>query len=173
MAAVAYTSQVAARDFYKRERQREEMEVKTVPQDEKKEIRDIFREKGFQGKQLGQLVDIISSNKKAWVDFMMQEELHLAPVAESQPVKAAAVVGLSSFAGSVIPLIPFFFIGVKPAMLAALGLAIATLFTAGAIKGKLTVGSWVKAGITMALIGAGAALAGYAVGAFLGVQPLA
>ena len=47
MAAVAYTSSKASRDFYNRELQVEKMEIKKFPELERKEIRDIYYKKGF------------------------------------------------------------------------------------------------------------------------------
>lgn len=48
MAAVAYTSMLADRDFYKSEREREYRHIQKVPNIEKREVRDLFIQKGFQ-----------------------------------------------------------------------------------------------------------------------------
>src|SRR3989338_8298124 len=56
MAAVAYTSTKAAHDFYESQLQREKKEIKEMPHMEVQEIRDIYYQKGFRGKQLEGIV---------------------------------------------------------------------------------------------------------------------
>src|SRR3989338_4655258 len=73
MAAVAYTSTKAARDFYRSEREREQREIETVPEVERKEVRNIYFKKGFRGGLLGQIVSKITSDKKLWLELMMRE----------------------------------------------------------------------------------------------------
>jgi VIT1/CCC1 family predicted Fe2+/Mn2+ transporter len=45
----------------------------------------------------------------------------------------------------------------------------AALFAAGAMKAKITIGTWWKSGLELMLIGMAAAIAGYAIGHVLGV----
>ena len=168
MAAVAYTSMKASRDFYNSERQRENREVDTVPDVERQEIRGIYFKKGFRGKFLETIVKKITGNKKRWVDIMMQEELRLFPE-KSTPVQSAILVGLSAVIGSVIPLIPFALLPVQQALWYALAISSVVLFFIGFMKSKLTTGNVVKAGIEMLVIGMAAALTGYAIGLVLGV----
>src|SRR5213594_2467488 len=52
MAAVGYTSSVSERDYYGSEKAREVTEIRTVPEVERQEIRDIYAAKGFSGKLL-------------------------------------------------------------------------------------------------------------------------
>jgi VIT1/CCC1 family predicted Fe2+/Mn2+ transporter len=172
MAAVAYTSSKAARDHYRSELRREEHEIETVPAQERAEIRAIYRKKGFEGKLLNAVVDRITSDHKVWVETMMAEELHLHPQEWAHPLRNGIIVGVSSVVGSLIPLLPFFFLPVDAGIRAALILALAVLFGLGAAKARLTIGRWWKAGIELALIGGLAAIAGYIVGLLLGAAPL-
>ena len=169
MAAVAYTSTKAAREFYDSQLEREKREIKEIPHMEVQEIKDIYYKKGFRGKQLTFIVKKITSNKKLWLETMMAEELKLFPDDYENPVKSAFVVGISAVIGSLIPVLPFFFLDVKSGMVAALLFSIITLFTIGAVKAKVTIGNWKKSGIEMAVVGTLAALVGYLVGSLLGV----
>ncbi len=171
MGAVAYTSSKAARDYYYSERAREEKEIKTMPQAEIQEIRDIYAKKGFKGQLLEKIVKQITQNKKRWIETMMAEELKLSLENHSNPVKDAFIVGFASLAGSLIPLIPFFLVPVKQGMYFAVVLSVAVLFLTGAIKAKITIGAWWKSGLEMSAIGITAALAGYLIGWLLGVAP--
>ena len=169
MAAVAYTSTKAARDFYESQLEREKKEIREIPHIEVQEIRDIYSKKGFRGKQLEAIVKKITSNKKLWLDTMMAEELRLLPEDYEKPVKSAFVVGVSAVIGSLVPVVPFFFLPVKLGMAYALAFSILTLFAVGAVKARITIGNWKKSGIEMAIVGTVAALVGYVVGSLLGV----
>lgn len=171
MAAVAYTSQKAARDYYYSELKREKEEMRTMPGAERKEIEDIFRAKGFSGKLLAQIVRKITSSKRIWLQTMMSEELRMFPDDYENPGWDALVVGAASFVGSLLPLVSFFFLPVKEAVWASIIIAGIVLFVTGATKARLTVGDWRKAGIEMVVIGLLAAIGGYGIGLLLGAMP--
>ena len=164
MAAVAYTSNVAERDFYFSELAREKREIKEVPELEKEEIREIYRKKGFKGHLLEEIVKIITSDEKVWLETMMSDELHLAPIDHKRPYKAAFIVGFSTIIGSLIPLLPFFFFTIRDGIIVSVVISAIALFTVGAAKAKLTIGNWGRSGLEMAAIGIVSALAGYGVG---------
>ncbi len=168
MAAVAYSSSRAAQDHYKRELEQEKWEIENVPEIEREEIRLIYLRRGFSGKELDKIVRNVTASKEVWLSVMMTEELGLAPVPENQPIKAAAIVGVSAIVGSLIPLAPFAFFGVVEAIAASLVISTITLFAVGAYKAKVTVGDWKKSGLEMAGVGMLAAIAGYLIGKIAG-----
>ncbi len=168
MAAVAYTSTKAAHEFYKSELEQEKKEIEEIPHIEVEEIREIYRKKGFRGKQLEHIVKKVISNKELWLNTMMAEELKLFPEDYDKPLRSSLIVGISAVAGSLVPVLPFFMLDVKQGMVVSLILSIAFLFIVGAAKAKATIGSWKKSGIEMAVIGTLAALVGYVIGSLLG-----
>lgn len=169
MAAVAYTSTKAAHQFYESQLEREKREIQEIPYMEVQEIRHIYHKKGFRGKQLEGIVRKITSNKKLWLETMMSEELKLYPEDYEKPLKSTFVVGISAVIGSLVPVLPFFFLSVKLGMISALVFSVFVLFLVGAIKANITIGDWKKNGLEMAMVGTLAALAGYLVGTLLGV----
>lgn len=169
MAAVAYTSTKAARDFYDSELAREKREIREMPEMERKEIRDIYYKKGFRGTLLNRIVSHITSSEKLWLDTMMDEELHLSKEEYKNPARDALIVGISAVIGSLIPLMPFLLLEVHAGIWVSLVLSTIVLFFAGMVKGKLTTGHPLRSGVELAIIGIVAALAGYAIGAALGV----
>jgi VIT1/CCC1 family predicted Fe2+/Mn2+ transporter len=170
MAAVAYTSKIAERDYYYKELDREKREIKEVPEIETAEIREIYRLKGFRGKLLEDIVKVIVSNEKIWLETMMRDELNLQPVHGNRPLNAALVVGLSALVGSFVPLTPFFFMSIQSGIIVSLIISAIVLFVVGVVKAKMTVGNPGKSGIVMMVIGIVSALAGYAVGFLFNVQ---
>ena len=168
MAAVAYTSFKAEREYYQAEVAREKREMRDLPHIERKEIEDIYRKMGFKGGLLGSIVKHITSNKKRWLKVMMEQELGLSP-SIATPRNIAAVVGISAIIGSFIPVIPFLLFPVKTAIWTALFISTVVLFFVGMYKAKTTVGNPLRSGLELAFIGMLAAIAGYVVGSILGV----
>ena len=170
MGAVAYTSTKAYRDFYHSELERERMHIEQIPDHEREEIHEMFAQKGFKGEELESIVQKITSNKEVWLQIMMAEELKLVPQDRDGPSRSALIVGFSSLLGSIIPLVPYFFVAVETAVWLSFGVSGISLFAIGACKAKLTIGSPWKSGIEMFLIGSAAAVAGYLIGLVLGTS---
>src|SRR3990167_4298515 len=171
MAAVAYTSRRAEQSFYESELAREKREIKEVPEMEVEEIRGIYRKKGFSGKLLEDVVAKITSNEEVWLDEMMKFELGLQPVETKNALISGVVVGLAAVVGSLVPMLPFFFlnyvqISISEAVWVSLIISALALFTVGAYKARVTVGDWKKSGAEIAIIGIVSALVGYVVGLF-------
>ncbi len=104
MSIGAFLSARSEKQNYLKHRQIEYDEVETVPDIEREEIRDIYRNKGFEGDLLEQVVNVITSNRDRWVDVMMKEELEMIP-----DTRAPFLVGLMTFISFVmIGLIPLF-----------------------------------------------------------------
>lgn len=165
MAAVAYTSNLARRDHYAGEREREIREMREVPDLERAEVRGVLRSWGYSGDTLENITSAITSNDRAWLEFMMAHELNLAPVGAAQPLRSAFVVGLAAILGSVVPLVPFFFLPVYPEGVGvSLAASAIVLFAVGAYKGRTTVGRPTRSGLQIAIIGLAAAAVGYLVG---------
>ncbi len=172
MGAVAYTASLAEADYYESEREREHRHIQQYPNQEKEEIRDIYRAKGFDGDLLDQIVETITANQDVWVRVMLAEEHQITPVDRRSARTTALVVGLSSLIGSVIPLIPFLFVPVVPGMILAVIITAMVLFGAGAYKARqTTVGRAAHSGVEMALIGVVSALVGYGIGLLFRLIP--
>jgi predicted membrane protein (TIGR00267 family) len=169
MGAVAYTSTLADADFYESEKAREYRHLKRVPDIERQEILEIYRQKGFEGELLNRIVDTITANRDVWVAVMMAEEHQLSPTNRKQALRSAGIVGFSAVVGSLIPLMPFVILPVTLAIPVSIVLSAVVLFTVGAYKARTTVGHPTKSGLEMAIIGTVSALVGYAVGLVLKV----
>ena len=164
MAAVAYTSKMADRDHYAAERSREVREVKVMPDIERQEVVDIYKAKGFSGKLLDDIVKHITSDHELWINTMMKEELNLLPVIKKDVYIYSAIVGLSTLVGALLPLIPYFFLPVHPALITSLVVSAVILAVVGIYKARATLGNPLKSSLQMVLIGMGAAIAGYLIG---------
>ena len=90
------------------------------------------------------------------------------PREDNSPAHSTLVVGLSSFIGSLIPLFPFFFFSISTSIILSLIISVLALYIVGYQKAKITIGSPVKEGTQLALIGLSAAVVGYLIGLALG-----
>jgi vacuolar iron transporter family protein len=170
MAVQNYLAVKSQREILESEISREEFEIKNMPERERQEIEQVYREKGFTGDDLKMVVDKITSNKDVWLKTMLTEELGLNLEILGSPLRGALVMFGSFLVGGILPILPYF--AVKAGLISsitAIGIAIAisitSSFVVGALKGKLAKKNWIKGGIEMAGLGTGIALVGYGIGA--------
>ncbi len=168
MGAVAYTSTLARRRVYEAERRRELEEMRSIPDMEREEVRTIFRNWGFEGDELEEMVRKVEAKPKAMLELMMAFELNLATVSESQPLRSGLVVLAATVVGSAIPIVPFLVPGlsIENSAFASIALSGIALFGIGWYEATVTIGSFWKSGLRMLLIGLGAGFAGYLIGHF-------
>jgi len=153
-------------------RAREEGHIDVDPDGEREEVRQIYARKGFSGQQLEEVVGVITSERKRWVDAMVQEEYGLS----LQGVNAG-MAGLVTFiafllSGS-LPLIPFLLNWWREGLIAdpyslSIGITMLAFFAVGAMKGRYVEQSWYRSGFETAVVGGVAALLAYGVGLLLG-----
>jgi VIT1/CCC1 family predicted Fe2+/Mn2+ transporter len=164
MGAVGYTSSVSQRDYYRAERAREAMEIDTMPEAERQEIREIYAAKGFAGDLLEGVVTTITANRDSWLATMMDEELHLQPVETADIIRSAVVITIATLIGHLIPLLPFVWMARTPALVLAIVLSALVLFGVGVYSAVSLVGDWRTSGLRMLVIGLGAAGVGFLIG---------
>lgn len=172
MAAVAYTSKLAAADHYQSEKNREVREIEELPEVEAEEIRQIYKKRGFSGALLEEIVKKITGNKDVWLDVMMREELALEAVDRGKILGNSLLVGFSAILGSLVPLLAFVFLPIRTSVYLSLVVSFLTLLFLGAYKGRVTVGRPIRSGLQMAAIGLVSAFIGYAVGLVFKVPPM-
>lgn len=167
MAVQNYLAVKAQRELLKSEIAREEWEMENKPDIERQEIEDIYRAKGFEGKDLEMIVNKITSNKKVWLDTMLTEELKLNVDILGNPLKSAFRMFGAFLVGGILPIIPFFFAQGYLPIIIAVALSLSTSFAVGAAKSKLARTNIIKGGLEMAGLGTGIALLGFGIGAEL------
>ena len=169
MAAANYQATKAKMEFIDMKQKQEEWEIDNLKDQEKEEIRTIYREKGFKGQLLEDIVRIITSRRKVWVDTMMKEELGLIKD-DKKPINSSASTFIGFNTIGVIPLIPFvvflifgFDITSNAFFYSILSVIVAFLLV-GMIKGKIVKKSMIQSGISTIIIGSVAAAVAYLVG---------
>lgn len=104
MSVGAYLSAKSERDNYDKHEKIEYWEVDNLPEVEREEIAEIYREKGFKGDLLNKIVDHICSDKGLWVSEMMKDELGMMRDSKS-PFKIGLATLISFILVGLIPLL--------------------------------------------------------------------
>ena len=106
MSVGSYLSAKSERDNYQKHKNIEYWEVDNIPEKEREEVREIFAEKGLEGKLLEDVVDVITSDRDRWVDVMMKDELNMIKDQKS-PFLTGATTFFSFILVGFIPLISY------------------------------------------------------------------
>lgn len=164
MGAGAYLAAKSERELYDAEIHRESREIAEAPEEEREELQLFYQLKGFTEEEATTLVARLEQDPQQFLHSMAAEELGLAGEPTRRPGSAAWSAGLSTAAGAIIPVIPFFFLSGLPAVIAAFAVSLAAHFAVGAAKSLFTNRSWFWSGAEMTLIGVLEAVVTYGVG---------
>lgn len=168
MAVSNFLGTRARREEIRRSRADEEWQIEHFPEGERKEVREIFAQKGFDGAQLDKIVETITADRKVWTDTMMTEELQLSEVS-ARPLRAGLFTFIAFAMCGLIPLLPFL-VSSGPfdtKLMISTMLGTATFFALGLVNGRLVGGSILGSGLRTLLIGSAAALLAYGAGLVL------
>jgi VIT1/CCC1 family predicted Fe2+/Mn2+ transporter len=173
MAVGNYLGAKAQREYIEKARKREEWEIDHMVEQERQEIRDIYAKKGFKDEILDEIVRIITSRRKIWVDTMMKEELGLIED-DRRPIDTAVTTFAAFNAVGLIPLLPFvaMFVANAPPSSSTV-FAFSVIFTAiaffaiGLVKGKVVEKPLLRSAFSTLLVGGIAAVVAYVVGYLL------
>src|ERR1043166_8917777 len=94
-------------EHYAKEHEREKREVKEIPEEEMREVAQVFHSYGLTNRQSAPIVEALSKDPKKWVDFMMRFELGLEKPDRKRASASARTMGGSYIAGGLIPLLPY------------------------------------------------------------------
>lgn len=97
MSIGAYLSSKSEKENYQKHKKIEYWEVDNIPNKEREEIVAIYKEKGFEGKLLDEVVEVIVSDRERWVNEMMKDELNMI-----EEVKSPFKIGLATLISFVI-----------------------------------------------------------------------
>ncbi|MCI4328906.1 MAG: VIT1/CCC1 transporter family protein [Thermoplasmata archaeon] len=149
------------RDLVARERAREEREVDEKPEEERREVHDIYRARGFTEEETEILLRRITSDRKLWIDTMMRDELGLPPEVEAEPLTHAGTIGAYYLLGGILPALPFLtgWLPVFQELELSVAIASAELAAVGVFEAHYAGKRWFQGLGEILLIGLGTAVA--------------
>lgn len=162
----SYISERSETEALRKDIDRERMEIETEPEEERAELEELLREEGYGQKEVATIMKRVTADKDLWLRTQLRLELHKNEGdIDVNPLRGAGPAGLLFFICASLPLIPYLLnITAADALLASLGIALATLFVLGGTRFTTLREIDVKFGLENALIGGGAALLLYAIG---------
>ena len=126
-------------EHYESERKREELEVKEIPDEEAREVQNVFTDYGLTRDEAAHVVQALTKKPKEWVDFMMRFELGLEEPNPKRALQSAATIAGSYIAGGFIPLAPYMLLhSARNALVWSALVTLIALGVFGYIKGRFT-----------------------------------
>ena len=154
-------------EHYAKEREREKREVKEIPEEEMREVAQVFHSYGLTHAESAPVVEALAKHPQKWVDFMMRFELGLEKPDPKRALTSALTIAFSYVAGGLIPLLPYIVaiyfhrLSIVGALLLSVGVTLLALFVFGFIKGRFTGTRPIRSALQTALIGSLAAGAAF------------
>ena len=168
MAAGEYNSMRAHRELLERELEIERHELKRRPENERRELVQIYRNRGIDKELAEDLATEMHRDIDLALETHAREELGIDPGELGKP-GAAAAASFSTFAlGALVPLVPWFFTGGTAAIWCSVVLALLASLAIGVGLATFTGRSWVRTSARQLLVGVVAAGLPYAIGRAVG-----
>jgi len=164
MGAGAYLSAKSEKEVTEKESDRKGVKRKGTPEEGKEKLVRFYQARGFKRRDAEAVADKVVLQMQTRESYTLGEELGLTSEESWPPTKAALFTGLSFAVVSLIPILPFAFMKVNPAVITAAIASIACLFIVGASKAIFSRKSWARSGVEMMAIGAIASVVTYAIG---------
>ena len=155
-------------DLYHADSKREGYEIAHEPEEERRELKNFYLEKGLTEAEAKTVVDRVTSNKEKWLEDMLIHELHLHKSELGNPYKKGVIIGFSFLVGSLVPLLPYLLLTIKDySILASLSTSLLFLFVVGAWKGRIVGKNIWRSGMEMLSVGVAGSIILYAIGTAL------
>lgn len=151
----------------------EKWEVKHIPEEEEKELKEFLQASGVKGNDLTNLSSIITKYPKLWTKLGFIDEMGVTPDFERGLWKTGATTFFAFVIAGSLPLLPYIFEAVGGSIPTdqqftwSIAATVFALFFVGSLRTFITKGAWWKNGLEMLSIGAIAAVAAYVVGAVI------
>jgi len=167
MGAGAYVSSKSEQEVTQKEQERKGVRRKQSPEEEKEELIAFYQTKGFERKRAEGIAGRVIERIGQMEEFTIGEETGLTSEEHWSPIKAGFLTGLSFLIASIIPVLPFTLMDVRPAAITALIASVLFLFGIGASKAIFTRQNWIRSGLEVMVIGTVAAAVTYVIGLLL------
>lgn len=161
-----YLSSRTARDILEHRIATERHEIRHEPDEERAELRAIYRRKGLSGALLEGVIQHLTSDDERWLRSMVRDELGVIEGEHERPWLQGLLVGGSFMAGALVPIIPYLTPAPEPGVWAYVLTAL-TALVLGAVKARYTLKSPLRNGLELLAIVSVGTVAGVLIGLVL------
>jgi len=165
MALGGYLAARTARDILAYRIETERWEIETEPEEERAELRDLYRQKGLTGRLLERVITHQTADRERWLNALVRDELGVVAQDPLVPWRQGLQIGASFVVGGLIPTLPVLLGVPSPWMQgAAYGLTALTALVLGAIKARYSLKGPLRNGLEFLAIVTAGTLAGAVIG---------
>ena len=134
-------------------------QIDLYPAGERENRRRILSKERFEGAELDQVVRVITSDEKRWIDTLLQEELGMT-LAELTPLRTAIVTFFAFIVAGLFPLMGFVLALAAPDLITrpsinSIVMTAIAFFTVGAAKSRFVRTSWSWSALETLVVGGG------------------
>lgn len=166
MALGGYLSVKTQHEVTDRQIATERHEILHEPEEERAELRAVYRRKGFSGALLDQVVAHQTATPERWLHAMVRDELGLVGDERERPIVQGALVGSAFMVGALIPIVPFLTPLTDPTPWSFVATALASVGI-GIIKSRYTLRGPLRSAMELLVVITLGALAGWIIGLLL------
>jgi len=167
MAAGEFMSSRSQRQLFLAQIEREREEVRDRPGESEAEVAMLLEHEGLTEAASKRVAAELAREPRVLLKTMVEKELGITIEAGPGALQGAIVLALTFAVASLIPIAPFFFLAVGPAMMTSIALSAVAMFILGVVKGRVVGSNPVISGLEIVALVAAAALGGYIVGTLL------
>jgi vacuolar iron transporter family protein len=170
MAAGEYVSMRAQSELMQHELDVERTALRTEPEGERRELAAIYERRGLDADLAAELSSKMMRTPEVALETHAREELGIDPRNTGNPYQAAGYSFVMFAIGALIPLLPWFFLHGREAMVWTVCLTAVSAFAVGAALAHFTGRSWVWSAVRQLLIAGVAAGITFTIGHLIGAN---
>ncbi len=167
MAAGEYMGSKSQHEVFAAQIARERAEVADRPGESEAEVAFMLEEEGLDRERAQRVAAEIATNKEVLLRTMVEKELGLAPEPDVQPLRGALVLSGALGVAALVPLAPYIFLPIHPALAVSISLSAIALFALGVVKSRFVEAGALRSGLEIVVLAAFAGGAGYLFGTIL------
>lgn len=157
----SYISNKSETDVQKRKIKEEKIEITDFPKEETEELENIYLHDGWPGNLAKEMAQTAAKDKELFLHEMAHHELGIIPDNEVSNFARGVAMFFSYVIGGLLPLLPYFFLEIKSAIVVSIVITLTGLFALGAGTTRFSKRIWWRAGVEFLTLASVATLVGY------------
>jgi vacuolar iron transporter family protein len=166
MGSSGYLAAQSEREVHAHEIAMERDEIALMPEIERDELALIYEAKGMDRESAHRIATQVMADPERMLAEQVQEELGISESATS-PFREGWITGLATAVGALIPVLPFFFLDGRTAVVVSFAASMLSHWLVGAARSVFTGRGVFRSGVDMFVVGLGVAVVGYYVGEWI------